>query len=649
MLRSITRGLVHKKHALKPAIDYVARQSLSRLQSSISNLPKNELSIPVADAVDDYYAEHRISISALAESLDKTPGFATGEEDDVIISSNASYSPMLDFSNTGFSGKLQTVLKKEGFQAPTPIQAAAWPVVLAGKDVISVARTGSGKTLGFLLPAFHKIIGEKAVHQRRSPLPKVLVLAPTRELVLQISQEAEKYRLPVINKKQQQRKGRSYGSRQQQNNKLINTVAVFGGASRLMQMKALQRGGVDVVVATPGRCIDLADIGALDLSQVEYLVLDEADRMLDMGFEPQVRRILDQLPPAANRQTLFFTATWPVEVRALSRDFLCSSNAMQINIGTGGADGLAAHELFANKAITQRFQIISNRSGNGMMRSKQQALVELLRSELLNPASSHAQSIEKTIIFVGRKLHCEELVFLLRNEGYSVDALHGDKTQSMRSRVMDRFRTGKLSVLVATDIASRGLDVRDVKHVINFDFPDSGVEDYVHRIGRTARGSASGVAHTFLTSGNLTNTALVKDLVGVLQRAEQEVPQELLVAAQKKQQRFQRHNNRWDDARGKNFNDHRRSSRGNYNKHGGGVGGNRWNRKADFTNNGYPSRSRDHWDTAVAHKRSNRRGGGGWHSDFDFEDDDDDYYYNDGHASRNRSRGSSRKSSRVYD
>jgi ATP-dependent RNA helicase DDX5/DBP2 len=268
------------------------------------------------------------------------------------------------------------------------------------------------------------------------------------------------------------------------------------------------RRGVDIIVATPGRCNDLAEMGVLNLADVKYLVLDEADRMLDMGFEPQIRTILQQCSP--ERQSLFFTATWPREVRSLAADYL--SNPIHITVGDqNGA-------LTANKAIQQNVLMVEEYD-------KYNKLMETL--ENINPdEGKNPKKVPKTIIFLSRKMSCDDLCYDLRKQGYYVDSLHGDKSQNYRQVAMDRFRNNRLQVLVATDVAARGLDVKDIDTVINYDFPvgNSGVEDYVHRIGRTARGENSGRAFTFFTRGDKDRAT---ELCGVLKRSEQEIPAEL--------------------------------------------------------------------------------------------------------------------------
>ncbi|XP_021311505.1 DEAD-box ATP-dependent RNA helicase 14 isoform X3 [Sorghum bicolor] len=356
-----------------------------------------------------------------------------------------------------------------GFSAPTPIQAQSWPIAIKGRDIVAVAKTGSGKTLGYLLPGF--ILLKRLQHNSREG-PTVLVLSPTRELATQIQDEAIKF-------------GRS--SR-------ISSTCLYGGAPKGPQLRELER-GADVVVATPGRLNDILEMNKVSLRQVSYLVLDEADRMLDMGFEPQIRKIVKQIPP--RRQTLMYTATWPKEVRRIASDLL--NNPVQVNIGN-------TDQLVANKSITQHVEVIPHME-------KSRRLDQILRSQ--DPGS-------KIIIFCSTKRMCDQLARNLSRQ-YGASAIHGDKSQSERDSVLNDFRSGRCPVLVATDVAARGLDIKDIRVVVNYDFP-TGVEDYVHRIGRTGRAGATGSAYTFFGD---QDSKYASDLVKILEGANQSVPQQL--------------------------------------------------------------------------------------------------------------------------
>ncbi|KAL6551478.1 hypothetical protein OROGR_007632 [Orobanche gracilis] len=364
---------------------------------------------------------------------------------------------------------LQQAVQHAGFSAPTPIQAQSWPIAIQGRDIVAIAKTGSGKTLGYLIPAFLHL---KQKHNNPKLGPSVLVLSPTRELATQIQDEAVKF-------------GRS---------SKISCTCLYGGAPKGPQLRDLDR-GVDVVVATPGRLNDILEMKRVSLHHVSYLVLDEADRMLDMGFEPQIRKIVKEVP--SQRQTLMYTATWPKEVRRIAADLLV--NPVQVNIGN-------VDELVANKAITQYVEVLSPMD-------KRRRLEQILRSQ--EPGS-------KIIIFCSTKKMCDQLAGSLSRQ-FGAVAIHGDKSQGERDYVLNQFRTGRSPVLVATDVAARGLDIKDIRVVVNFDFPN-GVEDYVHRIGRTGRAGATGVSYTFFSDQDAKHAA---DLVKLLEGANQCVPKEV--------------------------------------------------------------------------------------------------------------------------
>ncbi|KAL3617160.1 hypothetical protein CASFOL_038907 [Castilleja foliolosa] len=363
---------------------------------------------------------------------------------------------------------LQCYIHMAGFSAPTPIQAQTWPIALQNRDIVAIAKTGSGKTLGYLMPAFIHLS-----RRRNNPQngPSVVVLAPTRELATQIQDEAIKF-------------GRS--SR-------VSCTCLYGGAPKGPQLKELER-GADIVVATPGRLNDILEMKRIDFRQVSLLVLDEADRMLDMGFEPQIRKIVNEIPP--RRQTLMYTATWPKEVLKIANDLLV--NPVQVNIGS--------EDLSANKSITQYVEIVPEFE-------KQRRLEQILRSQ---------ERGSKVIIFCSTKKLCDHLTRSI-GRNFGAAAIHGDKNQGERDWVLNQFRSGKAPVLVATDVAARGLDIRDIRVVVNYDFP-TGIEDYVHRIGRTGRAGATGIAYTFFSEQDWKHAP---DLIKVLEGANQAVPPEV--------------------------------------------------------------------------------------------------------------------------
>uniref|UniRef100_UPI0037E9796A probable ATP-dependent RNA helicase DDX17 n=1 Tax=Semicossyphus pulcher TaxID=241346 RepID=UPI0037E9796A len=377
------------------------------------------------------------------------------------------------FHQAQFPQYVMDVLMQQNFKEPTAIQSQGFPVALSGRDMVGIAQTGSGKTLAYLLPATVHINHQPYLERGDGPI--CLVLAPTRELAQQVQQVAYDY-------------GKS--SR-------IKSTCVYGGAPKGPQIRDLER-GVEICIATPGRLIDFLEAGKTNLRRCTYLVLDEADRMLDMGFEPQIRKIVEQIRP--DRQTLMWSATWPKEVRQLAEDFL--RDYVQINVG--------ALELSANHNILQIVDVC-------METEKDQKLFQLMEEIM-------AEKENKTIIFVETKKRCDDLTRRMRRDGWPAMCIHGDKSQPERDWVLTEFRSGKAPILIATDVASRGLDVEDVKFVINYDYPNSS-EDYVHRIGRTARSTNKGTAYTFFTPGNLRQA---RDLVRVLAEARQAINPKLL-------------------------------------------------------------------------------------------------------------------------
>jgi ATP-dependent RNA helicase DDX5/DBP2 len=325
--------------------------------------------------------------------------------------------PMEQFSATPFPPKLVALFAAAGYTAPTVTQALAWPIALTGVNLVSVAKTGSGKTLGFLMPVF-SALAARAPAAARAP-PALLVMAPTRELACQIEVEATKF-------------GRAVG---------LRAACVYGGAPKSTQIRAL-RDGVDCIIGTPGRLQDLMTMGVLSLAGVKYLVLDEADRMLDMGFEESIRAIIAKISPA--RQTLLFTATWPRAVQRLAAEF--APNPVQVSLGD--TDVLAA-----NVSITQVVEVVS---GNDAKAEKLRALIRQLHMADGVVKSDHG----KTIVFVKFKASCNRVAQDLWDAGFAVNTLHGDMEQRERTQVIGDFRTGKLRIIVATDVAARGLDVK---------------------------------------------------------------------------------------------------------------------------------------------------------------------------------------------
>jgi ATP-dependent RNA helicase RhlE len=340
------------------------------------------------------------------------------------------------FDSLGLTPALLRAVADAGYTQPTPIQRRAIPPALEGRDLLGCAQTGTGKTAAFALPVLQHL----DARADKEPRLRALVITPTRELAAQVSESFATY-------------GRHL--------ELWHTV-LFGGVNDRPQIAELRR-GVDALVATPGRLLDLVSRGEVDLGGIEMFVLDEADRMLDMGFLPDVRRIIQRLP--AKRQTLFFSATMPHAVRGLAETLLRDPIAVHASPISAPADGVEHRVYFVDRA------------------DKRKLLIDLL----------HDESQSKTLVFSRTKHGANKIVRLLDQAGIDAMAIHGNKSQSARVRALEGFRAGATRVLVATDIAARGIDVEGVTHVINFDVPNVP-ETYVHRIGRTARAGASGLA-----------------------------------------------------------------------------------------------------------------------------------------------------------
>jgi superfamily II DNA/RNA helicase len=381
--------------------------------------------------------------------------------------------PIIHFNEASFPEYIMSVIRMQNWTTPTPIQAQGWPIALSGRDMVGIAQTGSGKTLAFLLPAIVHINHQPYLQHGDGPI--CLVLVPTRELAQQVSDVASLF---------------SASSN-------VRHVCVYGGSPKGPQIRDLER-GAEICIATPGRLIDLLEDGKTNLRRTTYLVLDEADRMLDMGFEPQIRKIVEQVRP--DRQTLMWSATWPKEVRTLSEEFL--KDYIQINVG--------ALQVHANHNILQIVDVCNEEEKPYKL---SRLLVEIM-----------AEAENKTLIFVETKRRADELTSRMRREGWPALCIHGDKSQPERDHVLHEFRSGHATILVATDVAARGLDVDDIKYVINFDYPNSS-EDYVHRIGRTARASKRGTSYTFFT---IANAKQAKDLIGVLTEAHQQINPKLI-------------------------------------------------------------------------------------------------------------------------
>jgi ATP-dependent RNA helicase RhlE len=357
------------------------------------------------------------------------------------------------FAELGLAPDVLRAIDDAGYTTPTPIQAAAIPLALRGRDLIGLAQTGTGKTAAFTLPIVHRLLGGP----RRT---RTLILTPTRELCGQVEESFAKY-------------GRYSG---------LDVVAVYGGVAYETQTDALRR-GVDVVVATPGRLLDHLEKQNVVFDELEVLVLDEADRMLDMGFAPQLNRIVAQIP--AYRQTLLFSATMPPEVEALARKYLRRPTVVQVGRRSAAATTVthAVYPVPHNK--------------------KSALLIELLRQH----------PTESVLVFVRTKPSADRVARHLADAGVEAVAMHGDKSQKERTQALEDFKAGRIKVLVATDVAQRGLDISGITHVINYDVPQEA-EDYVHRIGRTGRAAQTGDAFTFMSPDEIAMVRSIERLVG---------------------------------------------------------------------------------------------------------------------------------------
>jgi len=377
-----------------------------------------------------------------------------------VSSDSNTASEALTFSELGLSPKVLAAVSDAGYTEPTPIQAGAIPHALQGKDVLGIAQTGTGKTAAFVLPMISRLEKGRA----RARMPRTLIVEPTRELAAQVEENFVKY-------------GKNHR---------LTVALLIGGVSFDEQERKLER-GADVLIATPGRLLDHHERGKLLLTGVDILVIDEADRMLDMGFIPDIERICKLIP--FTRQTLFFSATMPPEITKLTEQFLQAP--VRVEVSRAASTG---------ENVMQRLV----KSGTKPW-SKREALRNLLNVE--------EPELKNAIIFCNRKVEVSELFRSLAKHGFDAGALHGDMDQRSRMAMLSAFRDGKLKYLVASDVAARGLDIPDVSHVFNFDVPIHA-EDYVHRIGRTARAGRSGKAFTITTKADGKYVDAIEKLIG---------------------------------------------------------------------------------------------------------------------------------------
>jgi superfamily II DNA/RNA helicase len=366
----------------------------------------------------------------------------------------------MSFADLGLSDQLLRAVEESGYTDPTPIQRQAVPSVLMGRDLIGIAQTGTGKTAAFVLPMID-ILGEG---RSRARMPRSLILEPTRELAMQVSENFEKY-------------GKYHK---------LNMALLIGGTNMADQIKKLEK-GVDVLIATPGRLMDLFGRGKIMLNGCSLLVIDEADRMLDMGFIPDIEEICSKLP--AVRQTLLFSATMPGPIKKLADKFLTGPKTIEV-----------ARPATANASIDQRVLKVDSRR-------KKQVLTDRLKGH----------DVRSALVFCNRKTTVRELAQSLKRSGLNAGEIHGDMEQPERIRELDRFKEGEINILVASDVAARGLDIKDVSHVFNYDVPWHP-DDYIHRIGRTGRAGKTGIAITLASPADAEAIEAIEKLTGAVIR-----------------------------------------------------------------------------------------------------------------------------------
>ncbi|CAA2972511.1 DEAD-box ATP-dependent RNA helicase 5 [Olea europaea subsp. europaea] len=400
------------------------------------------------------------------------------ESSGVLVSGNnvndSKYRALNSFAESGLPSEVLECCKN--FDKPSPIQSQSWPFLLEGRDFIGIAKTGSGKTLAFGIPAIVHVLSKRKSKISKKVNPLCLILSPTRELAQQISDVLCDAGRP---------------SR-------VQSVCIYGGTSKGPQISAL-KSGVDIVIGTPGRLKDLIEMGVCHLKEVSFVVLDEADRMLDMGFEPEVRSILSQTNTA--RQMVMFSATWPPAVHQLAQEFM---DPCPVKVVVGSED------LTANHDVMQIVEVLDDRARDERL----QCLLE----------KYHKSRRNRVLVFVLYKKEASRVESMLQRRGWKVASISGDKAQYERTKALSLFKEGTCPLMIATDVAARGLDIPDVEVVINYSFPLT-TEDYVHRIGRTGRAGKKGVAHTFFTK---ENKGLAGELINVLKEAQQVVPEALL-------------------------------------------------------------------------------------------------------------------------
>ncbi|ETN39796.1 uncharacterized protein HMPREF1541_06022 [Cyphellophora europaea CBS 101466] len=446
----------------------------SSTDATAASTPVPEQSKDENESEQDY--KQHPSLTALPQS--DIDAFHTSQSVEISDPQSSGLRPILSFKQlpTELSAQFSSAFSK--FTAPSSIQSSTWPFLLSSRDVVGIAETGSGKTIAFGLPLVARLLSLKKQKGVRA-----VIIAPTRELAIQVHDQIADLCASTP----------------------LKSTCIYGGSNKDDQRRALKH--VNIVVGTPGRMKDFMSDGTLSVSKTRYLVLDEADRMLDKGFEDDIRQIISEMPSSSKRQTAMFTATWPKSIRDLAATFM--NSPVKVTIGHPPSD---TGDLRANTRIKQTVEVVQPDA-------KQQRLLQLLKQHLAG-----AKSKDRILVFCLYKKEATRIESFIKSRGYPVAGIHGDLAQSARLASLSAFKSGKTNILVATDVAARGLDIPEVKLVINVTFPLTA-EDYVHRIGRTGRAGKEGLAITLFTEHD---KALAGALVNVLKGANQPVPQELL-------------------------------------------------------------------------------------------------------------------------
>jgi ATP-dependent RNA helicase DDX5/DBP2 len=471
-----------------------AEKKAARKAQKLASVVAEDQTLPMANASDGVHplAKRSKTDAGGPSQMDVDAYLALHE---ITIHEAGAPAPCLSLAAAPFKAPLvQLLMAQPTFTAPSAVQAASWPVAALGRDVLAIAKTGSGKTLGFLLPVLSQCGTAERAAAKGAPLG--LIMAPTRELALQIHAEAAKY-------------GACVG---------VRAVAIYGGASKETQVRALRR-GVELIIGTPGRIKDILDTrgggkqAECGCGAFRLLVLDEADRMLDMGFERDIRDIVWQAFGHGDgyrpHQTFLYSATWPLEVQGIAADLL--TEAVKVTVGSGG------EKLTASRSVTQRVHVVDGSK-------RWETFVELI-------AGGAGGQGSRCIVFANRKDTVASIAKYCQGKGLACECLSGDRSQSQREGTIRRFKAGEVTLVIATDVAARGLDIKGIERVINYELPVDDFQDYVHRIGRTGRAGATGEADSIFTDAD---RRYAKELTRIMTEAGQPIPPALAKMAPQK-------------------------------------------------------------------------------------------------------------------